>query len=245
MSYLTLMSKVEGVSENSYERAKDDGTTETITKVQFSLVVPGMQDRLLAEMPLEAAPKPDILERWELEEAWVVVSADRLRAIGFKRPPARPGEKEAGAMVIFQAAEVREATADERKQLQASRKAAKLHAKERRARRAEEKRAQERRAEQEAVAARPHGHAARLVHGDVAWRRVRRAPPPPRRARCMPRRTRWRTRWTGRARSPRPRRARGCSPGRGATSSASARGALTSPLMGHSCARSGGRGPSR
>jgi hypothetical protein len=139
MAYMTLMTKVEEVSENSYERTKDDGTIETITKVQFSLVLPGMQGRLLAEMPLELAPKPDICERWELEEAWVVVGADRLRAIGFKRPNARRGEKEAGALVVFQAIEIREATAEERKQLQAARKAAKLQAKERRAKRAAEK----------------------------------------------------------------------------------------------------------
>jgi len=133
MSYMTLVTKVEEVSEQSFDRQKDDGTVETITKVQFSLVVPGMQDRLLAEMSQEQAPKPDILERWELEEAWVVVGADRLRAIGFKRPNARAGEKEAGALVVFQASEIREATSEERKQLQAARKAAKLQAKERRA----------------------------------------------------------------------------------------------------------------
>jgi hypothetical protein len=142
MSYMTLVTKVEEVSEQSFDRQKDDGTSETITKVQFSLVVPGMQDRLLAEMPLDQAPKPDILERWELDEAWVVVGADRLRAIGFKRPNARPGEKEAGALVVFQASEIREATAEERKQLQAARKAAKLQAKERRAKRAAEKQAE-------------------------------------------------------------------------------------------------------
>ncbi len=141
MSYMTLVTKVEEVSEQSFDRQRDDGTTETVTKVQFSLVVPGMQDRLLAEMPLEQAPKTDILERWELDEAWVVVGADRLRAIGFKRPNARPGEKEAGALVVFQASEIREATAEERKQLQAARKAAKLQAKQRRAKRAAEKQA--------------------------------------------------------------------------------------------------------
>ncbi len=142
MSYITLVTKVEEVSEQSFDRQKEDGTVETITKVQFSLVVPGMPDRLLAEMPQEQAPKPDILERWELEEAWVVVGADRLRAIGFKRSNARPGEKEAGALVVFQASEIREATSEERKQLQAARKAAKLQAKERRAKRAALKQAE-------------------------------------------------------------------------------------------------------
>jgi len=147
MSYLTLMAKVEEVSESEFEgRAGPDGLKELIKKIQFSLVVPGMQDRLLAEMPLDQAPTPDIVERWELEESWVVVGADRLRAIGFKRPNARPGEKEAGAMVVFQVAEIREATTDERKQLQQARKVAKLQAKERRAKRAAEKQAEAERA---------------------------------------------------------------------------------------------------
>jgi len=141
VSYLTLMSKVEEVDENSFEREKADGTRETITKVQFSLVVPSMRERLLAEMPQAEAPKPELLEKWELEEAWVVVSADTMRALSFKRSNARPGEKDTGALVIFQAAEIREATAEERKALQASRKAAKLKAKAARAQRAEEKRA--------------------------------------------------------------------------------------------------------
>jgi hypothetical protein len=140
VSYLTLMSKVEEVDENSFEREKPDGTKETITKVQFSLVVPSMRERLLAEMPQPEAPKPETLEKWELEEAWVVVSADSMRALSFKRANARPGEKDTGALVIFQANEIREATAEERKSLQAARKSAKLMAKAARAKRAEEKR---------------------------------------------------------------------------------------------------------
>jgi len=147
MNYLTLMGKVEEQSEDEFEgRAGPDGVRELIKKVQFSLVVPSMQDRLLVEMPLDQAPKLEIRERWELEETYVVVGADRLRAIGYKRPNPRPGEKEAGAMVIFQASEIREATAEERKALQQARKAAKLQAKERRARRAAEKKAAEERA---------------------------------------------------------------------------------------------------
>jgi len=142
VSYLTLMTKVEEVNEQSFARAKADGSMETVTKVQFSLVVPSMRERLLAEMPQAEAPKPDVLDRWELEEAWVVVSADSLRAIGFKRANARPGEKEAGALVVFQVAEIREATSDERKQLQAARKTAKLKQKAERAKRAAEKQAQ-------------------------------------------------------------------------------------------------------
>jgi hypothetical protein len=38
-----------------------------------------MQDRVLCEMPLDVSPKPDILEQWEMEESWLVVSASTMR----------------------------------------------------------------------------------------------------------------------------------------------------------------------
>ncbi len=142
MGYFTVMAKVEEVSEQEFERAvgaAGEGKTETVHKVQFSLVVPSMRDRVLCEMPREEAPKADILDRWELEESYVVVSADGMRALGFARSNARPGEKAVGALVVFQASEIREATTDERKALQQARKASKLRAKQRRAQRAEEK----------------------------------------------------------------------------------------------------------
>src|SRR5262249_33120834 len=110
-------------------------------KIQLSLVVPSMRDRVLCELPLEKAPKTDILDRWELDEAWVVVSADSMRALAFERNNARAGEKPVGALVVFQASDVREATADERKQLQAARKVQKVAAKQRRAARYAEKQA--------------------------------------------------------------------------------------------------------
>ena len=98
-----------------------------------------MRERVLCELPLDAAPKTDLLDRWEMEESWVVVSADGMRALGFTRASVRAGEKAVGALVIFQGAAVREATADERKALQEARKAAKLQAKQRRAARRAEK----------------------------------------------------------------------------------------------------------
>jgi hypothetical protein len=101
--------------------------------------IPGMQDRVLCEMPLDVSPKPDILEQWELEESWLVVSANTMRALGFTRSNARPGEKAVGALVIFQATEVREATADERRALMEARKVSKLQAKQRRAARKAER----------------------------------------------------------------------------------------------------------
>jgi hypothetical protein len=112
---------------------------EVVTKIQLTLNVPGMQDRVLCEMPLDVAPKPDILEQWEMEESWLVVSANTMRALGFTRSNVRPGEKPVGALVIFQATEVREATADERRALMEARKVSKLQAKQRRAARKAER----------------------------------------------------------------------------------------------------------
>jgi hypothetical protein len=138
MSYFTLTAKLEEVNESSYT-VKSTG--EIVTKVQLSLVVPSMRHRVLCELPLERAPKTETLDRWELEESWVVVSADAMHALAFERANARAGEKPVRALVVFQAVDTREATADERKQLQAARKAQKVAAKQRRAARAAEKQA--------------------------------------------------------------------------------------------------------
>src|SRR5215831_17691121 len=138
MAYFDITAKVEEVNESSYTNRT---TGEVVTKLQLSLVVPSMRDRVLCELPLEKAPKSDTLDRWELEESWIVVTADTMRALAFERANARAGEKPVGALVVFQAVDAREATADERKQLQAARKAQKIAAKQRRAARAAEKQA--------------------------------------------------------------------------------------------------------
>jgi len=139
MQYFQIIGKCEETDESSYTI---QSTGEVVTKVQLSLVVPGMRDRVRCEIPQAEAPKPDILERWELEEAWVVVGAEGMRALAFERQNVRAGEKPVGAMVVFQAGEVREATADERKALQAARKAQKVKAKQQRAARQAERQAQ-------------------------------------------------------------------------------------------------------
>ena len=138
MTYFQITAKVEETDESSYT---NKSTGEVVNKVQLSLIVPGMQDRVRCELPLADAPKADLLSRWELEESWVVVSAVAMRALSFERKNARPGEKSTGALVVFQASDVREATADERKALQEARKAQKLQAKQRRAARQAERQA--------------------------------------------------------------------------------------------------------
>src|SRR5215470_14789313 len=75
MSYFTITAKLEEVNESSYTV---QSTGEIVTKIQLSLVVPSMRDRVLCELPLEKAPKSDTLDRWELEESWIVVTADAM-----------------------------------------------------------------------------------------------------------------------------------------------------------------------
>lgn len=136
MNYFQITAKVEEVNESSYTV---QSTGEIVTKVQLSLVVPAMRDRVLCELPAEKAPKPETLDKWEMEESWVVVSAEGMRALAFARNNVRAGEKAVGAMVIFQGVEAREASADERKALQQARKAQKVAAKQFRAARKAEK----------------------------------------------------------------------------------------------------------
>jgi hypothetical protein len=136
MANFVITGKAEQTDESSYTV---QSTGEVVTKIQRTLNVPGMTDRVLCEMPLDVSPKPDILEQWEMEESWLVVSANTMRALGFTRSNARPGEKAVGALVIFQATDVREATADERRALMEARKVSKLQAKQRRAARKAER----------------------------------------------------------------------------------------------------------
>ena len=136
MANFVITGKAEQTDESSYTV---QSTGEVVTKIQLTLNVPGMNDRVLCEMPLNVSPEPDILEQWEMEETWLVVSANTMRALGFTRSNVRPGEKAVGALVIFQATDVREATADERRALIEARKVSKLQAKQRRAARKAER----------------------------------------------------------------------------------------------------------
>lgn len=138
LSYFQIIGKTEEVNESSYT---SQATGEVQNKVQFSLVVPGMRDRVLCEMPQAEAPKSDTLDKWELEESWVVVSAEGMRALAFERSNVRAGEKPVGSLVVFQASAIREASPDERRELQQARKAQKVKAKQARAARQAEKQA--------------------------------------------------------------------------------------------------------
>jgi hypothetical protein len=130
MAFVTLTGKVEAYEESTYTL---QSTGEQRAKIQLTLSVPSMRDRVLCEFNIEDAPKFELLDRWELDESWVIVSANSFRAMGFNRKNPRANEKAIGAMVVFQATDVHEASPEERQQLQEARKAARLAARQRRA----------------------------------------------------------------------------------------------------------------
>ena len=66
MANFVITGKAEQTDESSYTV---QSTGEMVTKIQLMLNVPGMNDRVLCEMPLDVSPKPDILEQWEMEES--------------------------------------------------------------------------------------------------------------------------------------------------------------------------------
>jgi hypothetical protein len=138
MQYFQLTGKVEKWDDSSYTHQR---TGEVVEKRQLTLVIPGMKDRVLVEFARADAPKDDTLDKWEADESWVVIGADGMRALGFTRSNARAGERAVGALVVFSGVEVRDINGDERKNLQAARRAQKQQAKARRAQRQAEKKA--------------------------------------------------------------------------------------------------------
>jgi hypothetical protein len=130
MSYISLTCKCSEVDESSYT---NQSTGEVVTRIRLTVTLPTMSERLTCEIPLDKAPSSDQLDRWEMDESWLVVTADSMRAIGYTRQNVRAGERPVGSLVVFNAVEIREANPDERKQLQEARKAQKLANKQRHA----------------------------------------------------------------------------------------------------------------
>jgi hypothetical protein len=139
MQYITLIGKCAEIDDASYTNQR---TGEVTQRTKITLDIPGMKDRLSCELGAEALPKTETQEQWELDETWLVVEASGMRALAFERTNVRAGEKPVGALVVFQGTAVREANADERKQLQAARKQQKVAAKQRRAERLAQRQAE-------------------------------------------------------------------------------------------------------
>ena len=75
--------------------------------------------RSAASCPVTPASRRRTWSAGSWRKSWVVVEASGFRQMAFARSNARPGESAFGAMLAFQAATVREATADERRDLAA------------------------------------------------------------------------------------------------------------------------------
>ena len=112
MQYITILGRTSEVNDASYT---DKRSGEIVPRTELLLEIPGLRDKVRCELPQTASIPQADLERWELEESWVVVEASSFRQMAFARSNARPGESAFGAMLAFQAATVREATADERR----------------------------------------------------------------------------------------------------------------------------------
>ena len=147
MQYITILGRTSEVNDASYT---DKRSGEIVARTELLLEIPGLRDKVRCELPRDASVPQTDLERWELEESWVVVEASGFRQMAFARSNARPGESAFGAMLAFQAATVREATADERKELAEARREAKARSKELRAKRQAERQAQQANARQSA-----------------------------------------------------------------------------------------------
>jgi hypothetical protein len=89
MSYLTLAAKLEAYEESSYTSS---ATGEQHSKIQLTLTIPSMRDRVLCEFDLEHAPSTERLDQWEIEESWLILSANSFRAMGFNRRNPRANE---------------------------------------------------------------------------------------------------------------------------------------------------------
>jgi hypothetical protein len=121
MTFITTRGKASSVEDVSYERTfTRDGqkVTEVVKKWTFTVMQPGSTEPMQFELNAEVAPDTATLEKWELDETWVVIEADQMRRkVG--------NNKESGnawAIVSFPAIEIREMTAQEKAQMQAARK---------------------------------------------------------------------------------------------------------------------------
>ena len=84
--YFTIRGRAESVEDKSYQRTIQEkgkpDREETVTRYQLTLTVPGMTDLVKCDLSperIEGLPAMKAMEQWELDETWVVVSADAMR----------------------------------------------------------------------------------------------------------------------------------------------------------------------
>ncbi|MBA3823706.1 MAG: hypothetical protein H0X24_07360 [Ktedonobacterales bacterium] len=121
MTFITTRGKMSSVEDASYERIfTRDGqkVTETVQKWTVKVLQPGSTEPMQFELSTEVAPDTNTLDKWELDETWVVIEADQMRRlVGTNKDSGN-----AWAIVSFPAIEIREMTAQEKATMQAARK---------------------------------------------------------------------------------------------------------------------------
>ena len=136
--YITARGRVEEFLDASYTRTvKKDGkeVEETVQKFRLLLTIPGMQEQMSFDLAPEVAPDSKTQDRWEMDETWVVVTADSMRL--------SKGETEgrAWAVVSFTATKVEEMTQQQRQELVQARRVSKQDKKQKAAERKAAKKA--------------------------------------------------------------------------------------------------------
>ena len=113
--YFTIRGRAESAEDKSYQRTIQEkgkpDREETVMRYQLTLTVPGMTDLVKCDLTperVEGMPAVKVMEQWELDETWVVVSADAMRL--------SKGETDgrSWALVTFSAVKVEEMSQQER-----------------------------------------------------------------------------------------------------------------------------------
>jgi hypothetical protein len=116
--YFTIRGHVDSFEDTSYQRTvnkgKADQHDETVQRFQLTLTVPGMQENVKVDISpdrIENMPPSKTFDTWEMDETWVVVTADAMRTA--------KGDTDgrAWAIVTFSAVKVEEMNAQERQAL--------------------------------------------------------------------------------------------------------------------------------
>ena len=82
MQYITILGRTSEVNDASYT---DKRSGEIVPRTELLLEIPGLRDKVRCELPRDGASDPQAdLERWELEESWVVVEASELPPDGLR-----------------------------------------------------------------------------------------------------------------------------------------------------------------
>jgi hypothetical protein len=116
--YFTIRGRVDSFEDSSYERTINEGTTEQTTervpRFQLMLDIPGVSEMVRCDLSPDRIPDlpgQKVFDKWELEETWVVVTADNFRV-----SKGQTG-KRVWAMSSFSAVKVEEMSAQERQAL--------------------------------------------------------------------------------------------------------------------------------